>query len=359
MGVVLLAGRDGLWPELRRALGVGLLGAAIGAVQLVPTALLTTLSVRTTALSPNDLFASAATPFDILAFGFQGAFARLQGGSWDIYSNWYPDGTFALLEVAAYVGLPVLGPGRRGVAPAPLPAAVIALVVLIAIPVVEALASRDPALGPAPQRAALARAGLPAGEPPDRACSPAWRSGRRPELGMRPCRWPSGWRSRSPPTRHAGWSPSSRRTPSTPSRSRSPLRQRRGRRGEARPRAGGDAGPVAAPRGARGWGAASSSLRSAAGRSAGGPGVAAPVAVALVRGAPAPVRAGAQRQRRDGLVHEQGLRLRACRAVGEPAPDADDQPAGLVRGHAGPARGRGPRRTCGCSPRSTCWPSKA
>ena len=75
-GIVLLAGRDGLLAGLRRALGVGLLGAAIGAVQLVPTALLTTLSVRSNALSPNDLFASAATPFDILAFGFQGAFAQ-------------------------------------------------------------------------------------------------------------------------------------------------------------------------------------------------------------------------------------------------------------------------------------------
>ena len=79
-GIVLLAGRDGLVAGLRRALGVGLLGAAIGAVALVPTALLTTLSVRSSALSPNDLFASAATPFDILAFGFQGAFAQIIDG---------------------------------------------------------------------------------------------------------------------------------------------------------------------------------------------------------------------------------------------------------------------------------------
>ena len=138
-GIVLLAGRDGLLAGLRRALGVGLLGAAMGAVQLVPTALLTTLSVRGTALSPNDLFASASTPFDILAFAFQGAFARLQGGSWDRYSNWYPDGAFALLEVAAYVGLPALGlvvGASRLRRARPL---LIAIIVLIAIPIVEAL----------------------------------------------------------------------------------------------------------------------------------------------------------------------------------------------------------------------------
>ena len=134
---ILVAGHDGLFAGVRRALGVGLLGAAIGAIQLVPTAL-TTISVRNTALTANDLFASAATPFDILAFAFQGAFTGIQNGSWNIFTNWYPDGTFALFEVAAYVGLPVLGlavGAARFRRSRPL---LLAIAVLIAIPVLEA-----------------------------------------------------------------------------------------------------------------------------------------------------------------------------------------------------------------------------
>jgi hypothetical protein len=138
VGVVLVAGREGPVTGLRRAAAVGLLGAAIGAVQLVPTALLTTLSVRSTSLTPNDLFASAATPFDILGFAFQGAFARVVNGSWDLFSTWYPDGMFALLEVAAYVGLPVLGLAVAGARLRRSRPLVIAIVVLVAIPVVEA-----------------------------------------------------------------------------------------------------------------------------------------------------------------------------------------------------------------------------
>jgi hypothetical protein len=137
--VVLVAGRDGPLAGLRRALGVGLLGAAIGAVQLIPTALLTTLSERSSALSANDLFASASTPFDILAFAFQGAFAPLQAGSWDVYRAWYPDGTFALLEAAAYVGLPVLGLALAGATLRRSRALVAAILVLVAIPALEAL----------------------------------------------------------------------------------------------------------------------------------------------------------------------------------------------------------------------------
>jgi hypothetical protein len=137
--VVLVAGRDGPIAGVRRALGVGLLGATVGAVQLIPTALLTMISVRSSALSPDDLFASASTPFDLLAFAFQGAFAPLSNGSWDVYRAWYPDGTFALLEAAAYVGLPVLGLVAGAATlrrPRPL---LLAVGVLVAIPVLEAL----------------------------------------------------------------------------------------------------------------------------------------------------------------------------------------------------------------------------
>lgn len=183
--VVLVAGRDGWLAGVRRAVGVGLLGAAIGAVQLVPTALLTTLSVRANALSPNDLFASAATPFDLLAFAFQGAFARLQNGSWDIYSNWYPDGTFALLEVAAYVGLPVLGLAVGATRLRRSRPLVLAVVVLVAIPVIEAF--RPEVLLSVPLLNGLrspVRAYLPAALLLGVLAGMA--VGRRPSLGMRP-----------------------------------------------------------------------------------------------------------------------------------------------------------------------------
>lgn len=59
-------------------------------------------------------------------------------GSWDLFSTWYPDGMFALLEVAAYVGLPVLGLAVAGARLRRSRPLVIAIVVLVAIPVVEA-----------------------------------------------------------------------------------------------------------------------------------------------------------------------------------------------------------------------------
>ena len=107
--------------QLGRVIGFGLLGGAVGAVQLLPTVLLTTLSVRSHALSATDLFTSAATPFDVLLFGFQNAFPRVSDGAWDIYTIWYPDGTFALLEAAAFVGLPVLVLAAVGARGAPRP----------------------------------------------------------------------------------------------------------------------------------------------------------------------------------------------------------------------------------------------
>ncbi|MEI7744393.1 MAG: hypothetical protein WCK58_11695, partial [Chloroflexota bacterium] len=137
-GLILLAGADGRIAGLRRALGMGLLGAGIAAIQLIPTALLTTISVRSNALSPNDLFASASTPFDILAFAFAGAFTQVRDGAWYQFGIWYPDGIFALLEVAAYVGLPVLGLAVAGARLRRSRPFLLAIAVLIAIPVVEA-----------------------------------------------------------------------------------------------------------------------------------------------------------------------------------------------------------------------------
>ncbi len=123
---------------LGRIVGLGFLGGAIGAVQLVPTAILTTLSVRSTALSPTDLFASASTPFDILSFGFQNAFVRASDGAWRTATTWYPDGPFALFESSAYVGLAVLALSAVGIrAPRARPFVVLAIVCL-AIPIIAA-----------------------------------------------------------------------------------------------------------------------------------------------------------------------------------------------------------------------------
>ena len=123
---------------LGRIAGLALLAGAIGAVQLLPTAILTTLSVRSEALSATDLFASASTPFDILSFGFQNAFVRSTEGAWRTSTTWYPDGPFALFEASAYVGLAVLAlaavavPSRRA-----RPFVVLAIACL-AIPIVAA-----------------------------------------------------------------------------------------------------------------------------------------------------------------------------------------------------------------------------
>jgi hypothetical protein len=121
---------------IARLAGFGLIGAAVGAVQLIPTALLTLFSVRSKGLSSDDLFTSAATPFDLLGVLFANPFIRLAGGDWDYFSNWYPDGWFALLEAAAYLAIPVVGLALIG-ARSPRARPFLAIVaVMVAIPVV-------------------------------------------------------------------------------------------------------------------------------------------------------------------------------------------------------------------------------
>jgi len=123
---------------LARVAGFGLLGAAVGAVQLIPTTLLTSLSVRSRALSANDLFTSAATPFDLLGFAFGAPFARVEDGSWNPFTGWYPDGTFALLEASAFVGLPVLALAAVGLSSRRVRPLAVAVVVLVGVAVVAA-----------------------------------------------------------------------------------------------------------------------------------------------------------------------------------------------------------------------------
>jgi hypothetical protein len=125
------------WPTtLLRIVAFGLIGVGVGAVQLVPTIVLTTLSVRSTGLSSQDLFASGATPFDILGLAFQGAFVRVEGGAWDPWSVWYPDGTFALYEAAWYVGFPVLGLAAIGATTQRARPLAIAALILVAVAVI-------------------------------------------------------------------------------------------------------------------------------------------------------------------------------------------------------------------------------
>ena len=124
--------------SLARIAGFALLGGAVGAVQLVPTLLLTTLSVRATGLSTTDLFASAATPLDVLGFAFVNAFVRSGSQAWDLSTAWYPNGSFALLEASAYVGLPVLVLAAVGVAARRARPLLVVAAVMVAIPVAAA-----------------------------------------------------------------------------------------------------------------------------------------------------------------------------------------------------------------------------
>ena len=136
-GVVMLATAPRV-ATLGRIVGLGLLAGAVGAVQLLPTAILTTLSVRSEALSATDLFASASTPFDILSFGFQNAFVRSTEGAWRTSTTWYPDGPFALFEASAYVGLAVLALAAVAVRTRRARPFVVLAIVCLAIPIIAA-----------------------------------------------------------------------------------------------------------------------------------------------------------------------------------------------------------------------------
>ncbi len=117
----------------------GLLGGAVGSIQLLPTLLLTTLSVRSAGVSADDLFASAATIFDPLLLGFGAAFAPLGTHGWAYHSAWYPDGIFPLLEADAYVSLAVVALFALGAVTRRVRPLLVAAAVLVAIAVVAAL----------------------------------------------------------------------------------------------------------------------------------------------------------------------------------------------------------------------------
>ena len=123
---------------LLRVGGFGVLGIAVGAVQILPTLLLTTLSVRSLGVSADDAFTSSSTGFDPLGFAFANVFVLGQSLGWNPFSVWYPDGIFALLESSAYVGLPVLALVAVGARSRRMRPWLVVAVALAAIPVVAA-----------------------------------------------------------------------------------------------------------------------------------------------------------------------------------------------------------------------------
>jgi hypothetical protein len=122
--------------SLGHVLVFGVVGAAVGSIQLLPTFVLTGLSVRSTGLSADDVFTSAATVFDPLGFGFARPFLGADQNGWDIFTVWYPDGIFALYEAAAFVGLVVLGLAAIGAGTRRARAWLVVGAVLLAIPIV-------------------------------------------------------------------------------------------------------------------------------------------------------------------------------------------------------------------------------
>jgi hypothetical protein len=104
---ILVATRPGL-AAVGRAAVVGAIGVGVGAVQVIPTAILLGLSVRAEGLPATHLFAHSATILDPLLLAFANVFVPVSPDGWDLGRIWYPGGVYGIREAAAYVGLPVL-----------------------------------------------------------------------------------------------------------------------------------------------------------------------------------------------------------------------------------------------------------
>jgi hypothetical protein len=136
-GVLIVARTRDLRGILKSVL-FGFVGVGVGAIQVVPTLLLSAYSPRGHGLDPSDLFRLSATPLDFLLVAFSNAFVPSGSPSSNLLASWYPGGTWAIIEGYAYVGLPVLALAaigfrtRRG-----RPLAVVAAMA-IAIPIIAA-----------------------------------------------------------------------------------------------------------------------------------------------------------------------------------------------------------------------------
>ena len=98
-----------------RLIALGAAAVAIGAVQLLPTLQLWSLSARTDGLPDWDLFSNSATIFDVLIPGFANAFMPVGPREWDFATQWYPGGLWGVHESSAYLGLPMLGLAAIGI----------------------------------------------------------------------------------------------------------------------------------------------------------------------------------------------------------------------------------------------------
>jgi hypothetical protein len=128
------------WRAVRRVALFGLVGVGVGAVQIVPTLVLTTLSWRAQGVGSGALFEFSATPFDLLAVAFGNAFVPASQPAWDLTASWYPGSSvWATLEVYAYVGLPALAFAATGLAVRRARAVLIVAAVMVAIPLIGVL----------------------------------------------------------------------------------------------------------------------------------------------------------------------------------------------------------------------------
>jgi hypothetical protein len=126
-------------PNLRglvKAVGFGIAGVGVGAVQLIPSVLMLSLSTRVQGFSPTGVSEFSATPLDFLGLAFANVFEPAASPAWDLTQTWYPGWYWGFLEAYAYVGLPALAlamigaRSRRG-------RAILALAIAaIAIPVI-------------------------------------------------------------------------------------------------------------------------------------------------------------------------------------------------------------------------------
>jgi len=107
MIVLVLVASEPRVASIRRAMVVGLIGAGVGAIQLVPTLVLIPLSVRANGLDSFEFFAYPGTIFDGLGFAFSNVYVRLAATT-DLNATWYPSGGWGILEAGAYVGLPII-----------------------------------------------------------------------------------------------------------------------------------------------------------------------------------------------------------------------------------------------------------
>ena len=124
---------------LPRLVGLGLIAAGIGAIQIIPTAILWSMSLRSGGLDRADLFRLTAMPFDMLGAAFANVFVPWQTPALDLNQTWYPGGGWSQSEIAAYVGLPALALGATALRVRRARPVIVAALVMFLLPIVGGL----------------------------------------------------------------------------------------------------------------------------------------------------------------------------------------------------------------------------